>query len=54
MDLNPEQRKKRNDLAVQLEFHTWAGSFGSYKYLYHELGSVSARRVELPSAGLGF
>lgn len=44
---------KENDLVVQLEFHTWADSCGSYKYLFHELGSVSVKRAELPSTGLG-
>lgn len=47
-------QERENHLVVQLEFHTWADSCGSYKYLYHELGSVSVKRAELPSAGLGF
>ena len=51
--LIPSQEKE-NHLVVQLEFHTWADSCGTYKYLYHEPGSVSVKRAELPSAGLGF
>lgn len=41
------------NLFVHLGFHNFSDGCGSYKYLYHELQSVSAKRAELPSAEQG-